>query len=50
MYEVIQPFQVLAGPITPWFGQQGQGTQYKAHDRVINLVAQGFLRRLSSNE
>ncbi len=28
LYCVLKPFQVEAGPIAPWFGQPGGGTQY----------------------
>lgn len=55
-YRVLRPFAVEAGPIAPWFGQPGRGTQYEleaglvpASDGSINvgwLVANGYLERL----
>ncbi|WP_042370945.1 TNT domain-containing protein [Streptacidiphilus neutrinimicus] len=48
LYRVAKPFTVQAGPIRPWFGQQGLGTQYwtayaDATRTVASLKAQGFL-------
>ncbi|KAK0621692.1 hypothetical protein B0T17DRAFT_618108 [Bombardia bombarda] len=45
VYRVMQPIEVLAGPIAPWFGQPGQGVQYRLYTNVITLISQGFLSR-----
>ena len=42
--EVVQPVNVLKGPVAPWFGQPGGGTQFILLDGpVIQLVNDGFL-------
>ncbi|MFB6957667.1 TNT domain-containing protein [Streptomyces sp. NPDC056309] len=38
LYEVIAPFTVEAGPIRPWFGQPGLGTQYYTSTTVGELI------------
>jgi hypothetical protein len=41
-FEVIAPFDVVAGPIAPWFGEPGRGTQYfvpHEHGDVDGLIA-----------
>lgn len=43
-------FCLLAGPIAPWFGQTGQGTQYKLYDSVAYLLDNGYLRRVHRAE
>ncbi len=45
VYRVLKPFEVLAGPIAPWFGQPGQGVQYKLSQNVLTLIQNGFLER-----
>lgn len=45
-YVVRKEFVVLSGPIAPWFGQPGQGTQYRAYSRVMDLEAGGFLEEV----
>jgi nicrotizing toxin Mtb-like protein len=47
LYEVVQPFDVQAGPIRPWFGQPGLGLQYLTSDTIPSLVASGFLKTLN---
>ncbi|KAL0960458.1 hypothetical protein HGRIS_005501 [Hohenbuehelia grisea] len=49
-YEVTKEFVVLSGPIAPWFGQPGQGTQYQAFTNVMTLISGGFLRALNASE
>ncbi|KAK4100939.1 hypothetical protein N658DRAFT_88597 [Parathielavia hyrcaniae] len=45
IYSVVKPLMVLAGPIAPWFGQPGAGTQYMLYQNVKTLIEEGFLRR-----
>ncbi|KAL2130595.1 hypothetical protein VTI74DRAFT_6194 [Chaetomium olivicolor] len=45
VYSVVKPLVVLAGPISPWFGQPGAGVQYMLYKDVMTLIAEGFLRR-----
>ncbi|KZP11315.1 hypothetical protein FIBSPDRAFT_819638 [Athelia psychrophila] len=47
VYEVIKEFDVLSGPIAPWFGQPGQGTQYEAYTNVMTLISQGYLKAVT---
>jgi len=57
LYEVISPFTVDAGPISPWFAQPGGGLQYVLNPDhlpaagteldVAWLVEHGFLKRLN---
>ena len=44
VYEVAKALNVAAGPILPWFGQRGYGTQFKANGSIITLVTQGYLK------
>ncbi|KAB5549586.1 hypothetical protein GE09DRAFT_920996, partial [Coniochaeta sp. 2T2.1] len=46
VYLVKQSFTVSAGPIAPWFGQPGQGVQYKLGETVQTLVNRGVLERV----
>jgi hypothetical protein len=50
VYEVLQPLDVVMGPIASWFEQPGLGTQFMTTGRVMDLIAQGYLRRLVGNE
>ncbi|KKK20255.1 hypothetical protein P175DRAFT_0493592 [Aspergillus ochraceoroseus IBT 24754] len=50
VYEVIQEFDVLLGPITPWFQQPGYGTQFMVKTNVSDLVDNEFLRALELKE
>jgi adhesin HecA-like repeat protein len=45
VYEVIAPFEVQSGAITPAYGQLGLGTQHKLPNTVNDLVNSGYLRR-----
>ncbi|GJJ70337.1 hypothetical protein EMPS_02686 [Entomortierella parvispora] len=47
VYKVIKPFDVEAGPIAPYFGQPGAGTQYHTFSNIMKLLADGFLERVS---
>lgn len=41
---------VASGPIAPWFGQPGQGTQYNAPANVMSLIASGNIERVNLND
>ncbi|KAL8991586.1 MAG: hypothetical protein Q9169_007830 [Polycauliona sp. 2 TL-2023] len=45
IYNVIKEFEVLGGPIAPWFGQPGYGVQFftGAIGNVSTLIEQGYL-------
>lgn len=45
MYKVLNPFDVIAGPIAGWFGQPGQGVQYQMSANIMSLVADGFIEK-----
>ncbi|KAH7326459.1 hypothetical protein B0I35DRAFT_422775 [Stachybotrys elegans] len=46
IYRVVKPLTVVGGPIRPWFGQPGLGTQFFTGSTNINdLLTQGFLQR-----
>lgn len=47
MYEVAQPFLVIAGPIAGAFGQQGLGTQFLVPGTILSLINAGLLIRLN---
>jgi hypothetical protein len=47
VYQVTKSFEVGLGPIAPWFEQPGMGTQFLAYKSVKDLIAGGFLRRLT---
>lgn len=50
-YEVLRDIEkVKAGPVEPWFGQIGWGTQYKLPLPVDMLMKQGALRRIELDE
>ncbi|KZT24190.1 hypothetical protein NEOLEDRAFT_1170260 [Neolentinus lepideus HHB14362 ss-1] len=49
VYNVTKAFMVLSGPIAPWFGQLGQGTQYEAYQSVASLVASNTLTPVHYN-
>ncbi|CAI7579089.1 unnamed protein product [Penicillium glandicola] len=46
VYEVTKPFDILLGPIAPWFEQPGFGSQLLAQSSVAVLLEGGFLKRL----
>ncbi|EPQ57635.1 hypothetical protein GLOTRDRAFT_137901 [Gloeophyllum trabeum ATCC 11539] len=50
LYNVTKEFVVLTGPIAPWFGQPGQGTQYETNASVAALVSGGYLARVPYGE
>jgi hypothetical protein len=41
---------VFSGAITAWFGQPGQGTQYRASSSISALIANGTLERVDLHE
>ncbi|KAH8828081.1 hypothetical protein DL96DRAFT_1815364 [Flagelloscypha sp. PMI_526] len=47
VYEVTREFEVMSGPIAPWFGQPGQGTQYQTFSNIMTLIQDGFLEPIS---
>jgi RHS repeat-associated protein len=50
VYEVVNPFEVRAGTVAPWFGELGLGTQYELPDSVANLIENGYLKLAEDNE
>jgi hypothetical protein len=46
VYEVTKEFVALVGPIAPWFEQPGFGAQLMVPMKVLDLIDQGFLKRL----
>jgi hypothetical protein len=44
VYEVVNPIEVRAGTVSPWFGQLGLGTQYELPGSVANLIQNGYLK------
>ena len=46
VYRVVKTLPVQAGPIEPWFGQPGMGTQYLVEDSVSDLINKGYLERV----
>ncbi|MFF4037450.1 TNT domain-containing protein [Streptomyces sp. NPDC001816] len=48
LYRVIKPLTVQAGPIRPWFGQEGLGEQFLTQTRVSELAAPGgYLKEIT---
>lgn len=47
--QVLKPFTVLSGPIAPWFGQPGQGTQYYSSSNIMTLKSGGFIEDVPTN-
>jgi len=43
VYEVKKPIVVVGGPVTPWFGQPGFGTQFQLPGPISDLVSDGIL-------
>ena len=43
VYQVVQSFQVLAGPTAPWFEQMGLSLQFVVPLPVKDLVSGGFI-------
>ncbi|KAJ5302431.1 hypothetical protein N7476_009230 [Penicillium atrosanguineum] len=50
VYQVTKSFEVGLGPIAPWFEQPGMETQFLAYISVKDLLAGGYLRRLTPEE
>ncbi|OJJ42100.1 hypothetical protein ASPZODRAFT_20787 [Penicilliopsis zonata CBS 506.65] len=50
VYQITKAIPVQIGPIAPWYEQPGMGTQFVMPSRVIDLVNNGYLRRLSPAE
>ncbi|KAL8710652.1 MAG: hypothetical protein Q9220_004876 [cf. Caloplaca sp. 1 TL-2023] len=52
IYTVLKRLDILGGPIAPWFGQPGLGTQFYTGDvgNVLSLVNRGFLKRENMTE
>jgi hypothetical protein len=50
VYEVTKSFVVGLGPIAPWFEQPGMGTQFVTYASVKDLLAEGYLQRLTPDE
>nr|XP_036575429.1 uncharacterized protein CTRU02_14557 [Colletotrichum truncatum]KAF6782001.1 hypothetical protein CTRU02_14557 [Colletotrichum truncatum] len=46
VYVVVRSIVVQAGPIAPWFGQQGLGLQFLMPSTLLELVEQGYLARV----
>lgn len=46
VYEVQKPVVVIGGPVTPWFGQPGSGTQFELSTSVMQLVQDGVLEEI----
>jgi hypothetical protein len=44
VYTVLEPIDVLAGRIAPWFGQQGGGMQYFFKESIADLIKRGALK------
>ncbi|WP_316774244.1 TNT domain-containing protein [Streptomyces sasae] len=48
LYRVVKPLTVQAGPIRPWFGQEGLGEQFLTRTRVSVLAAPGgYLKEIA---
>ncbi|KNZ63493.1 hypothetical protein VP01_1136g1 [Puccinia sorghi] len=48
LYEVKKRIVVLVGPVAPWFGQAGMGTQFKFSQTIASYLNQGYLQRISN--
>ena len=46
VFEVVEPINVKAGDIAPWFDEPGGGIQYLLPDTVDELLDAGILRRI----
>jgi hypothetical protein len=47
IYEVNKPLTVKVGTAAPWFGYEGNGTQYELPDKVIALEKAGILTKIN---
>ncbi|MFC3152908.1 RHS repeat-associated core domain-containing protein [Litoribrevibacter euphylliae] len=43
-YEVLKPLPAESAKAIPWFGMQGEGTQYELPDNIDKLVSDGYLK------
>lgn len=50
VYEVLKEFNMLMGPIAPWFEQPGLGSQLFSERSASELIEGGFLKRLTEDE
>ncbi|EGE02623.1 hypothetical protein TEQG_01658 [Trichophyton equinum CBS 127.97] len=50
VYEVVKPFSGFLGPVTPWFGQPGYGSQIHLKTSVEELLQGGFLKELEEKD
>ncbi len=53
VYTVMKPFDVLGGPIAPWFGQPGLGAQFYTGYTAKNILTaldMGYLERVNKSE
>jgi len=48
---VAKSFDVLGGPIAPWFGQPGLGAQFYLGytGNIIKLLGEGYLERVNKS-
>ena len=46
VFEVVEPINVKAGEIAPWFDESGGGIQYLLPNTVDELLDAGILRRI----
>ncbi|KAL3422407.1 hypothetical protein PVAG01_06563 [Phlyctema vagabunda] len=49
IYQVLKPFEVVGGPIAPWFGQPGLGAQFYtgATGNIMKLIDDQYLARVN---
>ena len=47
---MVKSFIVSSGPVAPWFGQPGQGTQYESSIGVLTLITNGNLERVNIHD
>jgi hypothetical protein len=52
IYEVLKTLTVVGGPIAPWFGQPGLGTQFYIGKigNITTLIKDGYLERVDTSE
>ncbi|QIL89521.1 glycohydrolase toxin TNT-related protein [Microbulbifer sp. SH-1] len=43
-YEILKPLDVESAETIPWFGMQGNGTQYELPDNIDILVSDCYLK------
>jgi hypothetical protein len=46
VYEVEKPLVAVAGPVAPWFGQPGLGTQFQLPASIAELLKNGTLKEV----